>query len=265
MPTEHHHKNKLAITFSLIGLILAALVVIFLTKSYPVVLVGHDLISAHEWSKNYDVAKKLDSTATKNQIFDQLVINVKKQQLAGKVDMSSELDYFKAGRLDEYNKFLNDYFSGDEKLFIKFVVAPRAYDAMLAKKYNSDFSKNNNAYNKAENILEKLNQGTAFEELAKTYSDDKVSGQLGGDLGFVSDGQILPELQKVLETAPVGEVKKQIVISRLGYHILYPVETSNKDGVKVWHVKHILITTSGYDNWLKDKLDNIGVHQLMSI
>lgn len=259
-----HHK----ISSSLLGvgtLIFIGLLLMWLTKSYPIAMVGSNLISAREVQEQIDLAKKFDPKAGKQQAFDQLVLNVKKEQMVGKLDLDKELQFYKTDRAEEYNKFLNDYFSGDEKLFVKFVVAPKAYDAQLMTKYNSDFGANNNAYNKAENIISRLNQAESFEDLAKTYSDDKISGQLGGDLGFVSAGQLLPELEKALQQATVGEVKKQIVVSRLGYHILYPVEVAEKDGQKITHLKHILITTSGYDNWLSGQLEKIGVRRFGSI
>jgi parvulin-like peptidyl-prolyl isomerase len=144
-------------------------------------------------------------------------------------------------------------------------VKPQAYDALLRIKYNSDFAANNDAYNRAENIFSKLDNGQTFEELAKTISDDKVSGQLGGDLGFVTESQILPELAKVLKTVTVGEIKKQLVVSRLGYHVIYPVETSQRDGQKVWHLKHILVQTKGYEEWVKDELTTIQVWHIFNI
>ncbi|MBX4187182.1 MAG: peptidylprolyl isomerase [Candidatus Doudnabacteria bacterium] len=252
-------------TLSAAALVLLIVILIWVTKSYPVAMVGNSFITVRNVNQQYDIATKLDPKTDKKTVFDQLVTNVKKQQLSGKVDLERELKFYKEGKTDEYNKFLSDYFNGDEKQFIRQVVVPNAYEGKLAIQYNSDFGLNNNAYNRANNIIDKLNAGESFEELAKTYSDDKISGQLGGDLGFVTEDQILPELAKALSPSTLGEHKKQIIVSRLGYHILYPVEAAEKDGQKVLHLKHILIATSGFSDWVNKQMDSIAVRRFGSI
>jgi hypothetical protein len=269
MSTEHEHVHQKHNNthYKIIGfgvLILVIFTVVYFTRAYPVALVGSHFVSTHELESSIVIAKKLETNPDKEKVYQQLMDNTKKQQLAGKVDLDAELKFYKTGRSEEYNSFLADYFNNSEKDFVRYVVAPRAYDAKLAIKYNSDYGANNDAYNKAENIINRLNQGQAFDELAKVYSDDKISGQLNGDLGFVTEGQLLPELEKAIKSSAIGEVKKQIIVSRLGYHIIYPIEVAQKDGQKVWHVKHILITTSGYDKWIADQLNSVKVYPLFN-
>ncbi len=256
--------SKLQITLGTIALILVIGVGAVVAGYYPVALVGNNLISHKEFENRISLAKKLEPNADSSQVYDQMIINAKKEQMVGKVDVNSELNYYKTGREQEYKNFLNQYFSGNEKEFVKFIVLPKIYDAILSRKYNSDFGLNNDAYNKADNVIRRLNNGETFEDLAKIYSDDKVSGQLGGDLGFVIKGQLLPELEDAVKSATLGEVEKKIIVTRLGYHILFPVETAQKDGQKVWHIKHILITTAGYDGWLQKQLDAISVKRLFN-
>ncbi|HEX9503662.1 MAG TPA: peptidylprolyl isomerase [Patescibacteria group bacterium] len=263
---EKFAKNKVLFnTLIAVGLILILLATVYFTRAYPVVLVGNKFIFLSEVDSSIAIAKKLDPNSDKQKVYEQVIANAKKEQLVSNVDIADEFKFYTTGRADEYRKFLNDYFSGDEKLFKKLVVAPKAFDAKLAIKYNSNFGLNNDAYNKASNVISKLNEGQSFEELAKTYSDDKISGQLGGDLGFVQPGQLLPELEKAVAASTFGEVKKQIVISRLGYHIIFPMAVADKDGQKITHLKHILITTSGYENWLAEQLNKIGVHKFIGI
>lgn len=263
MSTDQTHKvypkKKLSVWLSLVFLAIAALSAVFLTRSYPKALVGGNYISARQMDQNFDIARRLDPKADKQKVAAQFYNNAKKQKLAKDADVEAELKFYKTARMQEYSEFLRDYFEGKESLFKKYVVEPRAYDAALAIKYYSDFSKNNDAYNKANNIISRLSSGQTFEELARIYSDDKVSGQLGGDLGFAAEGQLMPELEKAMKNSTVGEVRKELVVSRLGYHILYPVETADKDGQKVWHVKHILITSAGYESWLSQQLSGVKI------
>ncbi len=266
--------NKLKLKHAWLGGTICLVVILFFVVVqglYPIARVGGELVSAHELRESYNYAKKLDPTATKEQVLNQVVKINQEEQLLRDLKISrdnaveNELKFYRAGNSDQYQKFLNDYFNGNEKKFTSYVVKTQVFDVLLHIKYNSDYAANNNAYNRAENVIDKLSQGQNFEDLAKEYSDDKITGQLGGDLGFVKSGQILPELEQVLNVSTIGEVRKQIVASRLGYHILYPVEVAQIDGEKVWHVRHILIQTTGYEDWLSQKLQTVGVNRFISI
>jgi hypothetical protein len=72
-------------------------------------------------------------------------------------------------------------------------------------------------------IVNKLNQGTPFEELAREFSLDKASGLRGGDLGTFSKGDLRPEVEEAIFRLKVGEVSG-VVKSDLGFHILKRTE-----------------------------------------
>ncbi len=69
-----------------------------------------------------------------------------------------------------------------------------------------------------EEVLGKLGQGESFETLAKEYSDDPQA-ESGGKLGWVTPGQLLPELDEVLFALSPGQISEPIE-SRLGFHLL---------------------------------------------
>ena len=75
------------------------------------------------------------------------------------------------------------------------------------------------ALSKIEMVQEKLKDGGDFEDLARQYSDDTTSAENGGDLGFVSKGQMVEEFDKVLFALDVGEVSG-IVETEYGFHII---------------------------------------------
>jgi parvulin-like peptidyl-prolyl isomerase len=62
------------------------------------------------------------------------------------------------------------------------------------------------ALEKIEMVEDKLKDGEAFEDLALQYSDDSTTAENGGDLGYVSEGQMFEEFDKVLFALDVGEV-----------------------------------------------------------
>lgn len=57
-----------------------------------------------------------------------------------------------------------------------------------------------------------------FEELARQHSQDGSARQ-GGDLGWVSPGQFVPEFEQVMNSLSPGEVS-QPVVSRFGVHLI---------------------------------------------
>ena len=72
---------------------------------------------------------------------------------------------------------------------------------------------------KIEMIQEKLNEGEDFAEVARQYSDDTPSAENGGELGFISEGQMVEEFDKALFALDVGEVSG-IVETEYGFHII---------------------------------------------
>jgi len=67
-------------------------------------------------------------------------------------------------------------------------------------------------------IIERLNRGSEFAELAKEKSTGP-SGSQGGDLGFFSKGQMVPEFDKVVFTLKKGEVSEPVK-TQFGWHVI---------------------------------------------
>ncbi|OQA22976.1 MAG: Foldase protein PrsA precursor [Actinobacteria bacterium ADurb.Bin346] len=72
-------------------------------------------------------------------------------------------------------------------------------------------------------IQKQLKDGADFAELAKKYSDDTASAPNGGDIGFISRGQTVPEFEKAAFDLGVGQVS-DIAETTFGYHIIKCVE-----------------------------------------
>lgn len=70
----------------------------------------------------------------------------------------------------------------------------------------------------AQEVLEKINAGEDFAELAKEYSTDG-SAENGGDLGFFGKGDMVAEFEKAAWALDIDEVSG-IVKSEFGYHII---------------------------------------------
>lgn len=71
----------------------------------------------------------------------------------------------------------------------------------------------------AEVIIKKLEGGAKFEDLAKASSTDGTASS-GGDLGYFSEGQMVPEFEKAAFALKPGEYTKEPVQTQFGYHVI---------------------------------------------
>lgn len=72
---------------------------------------------------------------------------------------------------------------------------------------------------KAEDVLAKLKKGEKFEDLAKQYSQDPGTKDKGGDLGWIVEGQTVPEFQKAAFGLAKGATS-DLVKTQFGFHII---------------------------------------------
>ncbi|MBN1542132.1 peptidylprolyl isomerase [candidate division KSB1 bacterium] len=74
------------------------------------------------------------------------------------------------------------------------------------------------AYATAVDLLQQLEEGADFAELATQYSDCP-SAQKGGDLGIFGRGQMVPAFEEAAFGLQPGQVS-EIIETPFGYHII---------------------------------------------
>jgi len=110
-----------------------------------------------------------------------------------------------------------------------------------------------------EDLRQRIIKGESFAKLAVLYSEDMASAKKGGELGFVSRNDLVPEFAAVAFKLKEGEVSR-IVETEYGYHIIQFIE---KKGEKI-NVRHILmIPKISKENIAKCKIKIDSVYALL--
>ena len=110
-------------------------------------------------------------------------------------------------------------------------VAGSITDADLKKRYDEEMAKQppvNEVHarhilvktkEEAEAIIKELDKGGDFEKIAKEKSTDGAAPQ-GGDLGYFTEDQMVPEFSKAAFALPVGKYTEQPVQTQFGWHVI---------------------------------------------
>jgi len=82
-----------------------------------------------------------------------------------------------------------------------------------------------------ENLAARIQGGDDFATIAKASSQDTVSAARGGDLGWVSLGDMVPEFETVMSATTTGELSP-VFKSQFGWHILQVTDRRDHDNTK---------------------------------
>ncbi|HOP41017.1 MAG TPA: peptidylprolyl isomerase [Geobacteraceae bacterium] len=113
----------------------------------------------------------------------------------------------------------------------------------------------NKAREKAESLLKRVKAGEDFATLAKTNSTCPSASQ-GGNLGYFSKGQMVPEFETVAFSLKPGETS-EIVETKFGYHIVKVIDKKPAGTIPFPEAKQEII------NYLKIAEIQQGINQLV--
>ena len=89
---------------------------------------------------------------------------------------------------------------------------------------------------KAKKLIEELNDGANFEEVAKKESTGP-SGKNGGDLGWFSSAQMVPAFSQAAAKLKKGTHSQKPVKTRFGYHIIKLEDSRTRELPKFEDIK----------------------------
>lgn len=231
------------------SLLLSIILISCSTSKKDIVLAEFDnqKISVEEfekvYSKNnggYEVAKK-DSLQKKKNFLD-LYVNFKMKVYDAK---RRELD-----KLPDVVAEYNDYKQkiGVTYLLEKELVEPNIKTLYEKRKeelrvshimFRPDSSGFEGAYARALAILDSIKNGASFEEMAKKYSQDYYSAPYGGDIFYITAGDIIPSFEETCYKLKKGEVYSEPVRTQFGYHLIKV--TDRRPRIPEIRASHILI------------------------
>jgi len=111
------------------------------------------------------------------------------------------------------------------------------------------------AFQKINELKNKLKTGSDFQTLAKEFSQDPSAKTNGGDLGYFTAMQMVYPFEQAAYNTPVGEISP-IVRTRFGYHVLKILDRRKSKGeVEVSHI--LLRTGTANDGKVKNNIFEI--------
>lgn len=107
---------------------------------------------------------------------------------------------------------------------------------------------------------DRLSSGEAFEQIAKVNSEDSASRVKGGDLGWITPGELDPAMERVIRSLQIDEVSQPFRTS-FGLHIVQLTDqrsttiSGDLDRQSVRQRLYVRKSNELYERWLKELLD----------
>jgi len=205
---------------------------VFAQKSTDVVAqVGKKVITLDEFNKKYNEVKSLTSNPPAKELFLEDLIryevglqeaekrNLEKdpivqeqlRQAMYKALLEKELGS-KVTKIQVSDKEMEAWYKNNPELRTSHILIefkPGATPAQIAE-----------AKKRATEIYDEVKKSKRpFEELVKLYSDDALSKQAGGDIGWQSRVTLVPGYYEAAASMKVGEVKG-LIESQFGFHVI---------------------------------------------
>ncbi len=131
------------------------------------------------------------------------------------------------------------------------VVKPELYAEKLSEAYAGELD-TSAEQNKINALYERVAKNKEnFEKVAREASEGE-SSQNGGDLGWSTRDQLLPDLADRADKLKPGEIS-EVIASPLGFHIVKLEEKKEENGEQLVHLRQIFVRIETFGDWLKGR------------
>ena len=124
-----------------------------------------------------------------------------------------------------YHIILVEDFKGGERHMVK---QTRARQILVV---TNEITSDNEARTRLEQLKTRIDGGDDFGTLAQSNSDDRSSAIEGGDLGWVTPGDLLPEFEKQMDSLEINEVSEPFR-TEFGWHIVQVLDRREYDSTE---------------------------------
>lgn len=120
----------------------------------------------------------------------------------------------------------------------------------------------------AKDVLAKIKAGEDFADLAKTYSIDTTTNEAGGEIGYISRGQMEEQFEEVAFGLEKGSIS-DIVQTSEGYHIIKVTDKVPAEEAVFEDIKDEVYATvleerinEEYASWLAEKQEQYKIEKM---
>lgn len=143
---------------------------------------------------------------------EMLMRQVQQRQISNRVSVSER----------DVERFLSQQGQSGEQNFIE---ETRVRHVLIALTPNRD---EDQARARAEEVRQRLSQGSDFASVAREFSDDSGTALNGGELDWVRPGQTVAPFEEAMRALEVNQVS-QPVRSQFGYHVIEVLDRRRQD------------------------------------
>ncbi len=119
---------------------------------------------------------------------------------------------------------LEDYKGGDRNI----IKQTHARHILIR---TNELTSDDDAKNRLQQLYQRIQGGEDFSALARAHSDDKGSAIKGGDLGWVSPGNLVQKFEEVMDALPAGGISEPFR-TQFGWHIVQVLDRRDFDATE---------------------------------
>jgi parvulin-like peptidyl-prolyl isomerase len=176
---------------------------------------------------------------TKGKKFSELEPNLQEALVKSYVNMQLLLDEAKSQGIESSKEFQEKMNNVKSQMLQQEVIEKFIKSAVTDKMIEEEYNKMAATYKgkeevkvshilvdseeKAKEVKKKLSKGAKFADLAKEYSKDEGTKVNGGELGYVMEGQLVPEFENKAFSMKVNEISDPVKTA-FGWHIIKVME-----------------------------------------
>src|SRR5277367_4068901 len=159
-----------------------------------------------------------------------MVVDDLKRDLRRQLSIQKLLNHEVAAKISISDQDVADFYNTNHNQFnvaepqyriLQIVITPRK-DPQVRNRKNDDATNEAEAQRKSKMLIDKLNSGADFAQLAMDYSEDMNTAAAGGDLGYIPESSLNqsdPMLKKTVMAMKPGQMSPPLQLKD-GYRIL---------------------------------------------